>query len=75
MKRIVPGMREAGTLTRFRPAADVPEVLVPLSTMDVATIAEKRREGGGSPRARRSLDRRSLWTRLLAWRSARAQAP
>ena len=74
MMKIVPGMRELGRLTRFRPAASVPEVQAPVSTMDAATIAEKRREGGGSPRARRSLDRRSLWTRLLAWRSARAQS-
>jgi hypothetical protein len=47
----IPGAREAGMLTVFAP----PDAIVPdaPSTMDAATTAERRREGGGAPAARR----------------------
>ncbi len=46
----IPGAREAGMLTVFAP----PDAIVPdaSSTMDTATTAERRREGGGAPGGR-----------------------
>jgi hypothetical protein len=67
--QIVPGQRDGGTLTRFRPAVSPSAVPPGAGSMDAATIADRRREGGGSPRARRSMKRRSLWELLGSWRS------
>lgn len=69
--QIVPGDREPGRLTRFRPAPSAEAVQDRSSLMDAGTTAERRREGGGSPRARRATHHRSLWTRLTSWGSAK----
>lgn len=53
--RIVPGSREPGALTRFRAATRSGVSSSDPVTMDASTIADRRREGGGSPRARQSL--------------------
>jgi hypothetical protein len=61
---MIPGQREAGSLTRFavsHPAVDYPVDL----TLDAATIADRQREGGGAPSERRPLDV-SRWTALKA---------
>lgn len=49
--RIHPGQREPGVLTRFTPAPVRSSIPGP-GTMDVATILEQERAGGGAPRTR-----------------------
>ena len=51
-RTIVPGQREPGSLTRF--AVSPPAVYgVVDDTLDDATVADRRREGGGAPSERR----------------------
>jgi hypothetical protein len=63
----IPGAREPGMLTTFRALA--PSVVIPdgPSTMDAATTAERRREGGGAPGQRRPDRDRSASQGLEQW--------
>ena len=66
----VPGEREAGLLTTFAPVLMTGRGIEGGSTMDAATTAERRREGGGSPNRWRSppgwMRPRALWSRTRA---------
>jgi hypothetical protein len=60
----IPGEREPGSLTSFAPTAEGRLRIIAggPSTLDAATAADRRREGGGAPSQRRvrrnRLDRR-----------------
>jgi hypothetical protein len=63
MNDLIPGAREPGRLTRF--AAVVPDPPNGPSTMDLATIADRQREGGGAPSQRRAARDGRAWS--LRW--------
>ena len=67
---VFPGEREAGLLTTFAPVLMTGRGIEGGSTMDAATTAECRREGGGSPDRWRSapawMNPRALWSRMRA---------
>jgi hypothetical protein len=69
---VTPGLREPGRLTRFAPSVLAMHTTVD-GTMDAATIADRQREGGGSPAERRPA-RASWWSSLVAG-IRRGQAP
>ena len=60
MNDLIPGAREPGRLTRF--AALVPDAPNGPGTMDLATIADRQREGGGAPNQRRPASNGSAWS-------------
>jgi hypothetical protein len=60
---MIPGERESGPLTRFAVSPEVVHSMVDV-TMDAATIADRRREGGGAARERRPA-RVPPWTVLM----------
>lgn len=62
---VTPGLRESAALTRFAPSV-VAHAAVDM-TLDAATIADRQREGGGSPAERRP--KRAPWWKSLMARS------
>nr|AHZ45550.1 hypothetical protein [uncultured bacterium] len=60
---IIPGAREPGMLTKSEAiATSTPAARDEPSTMDLVTIAERQREGGGAPSQRRAARVRSMPT-------------
>jgi hypothetical protein len=67
---LLTGERERGLLTTFAPlAANARTIPDDAPAMDAVTIAERQREGGGAPSARRR--KRVAGERMGVWQSAR----
>lgn len=75
---MIPGAREPGSLTRFAVRPEMSQPIVDV-TIDAATLAERRREGGGAARKRhpaRVLPLTALMRRIRAmWRIRRTPPP
>ena len=75
---MIPGAREPGSLTRFAVRPEMSQPIVDV-TIDAATLAERRREGGGTARKRyraRVLPLTPLMWRIRAmWRIRRTPPP
>jgi hypothetical protein len=61
---MIPGQREAGSLTRFAVTPDMVRTGADV-TIDAAARADRQREGGGAPSERRPA-RLSRWAALVA---------
>lgn len=67
---LIPGARESGMLTSFRPSTADLCLRDGTGTMDAAATADRQREGGGAPSQRRSAEERSwkgVGRRLRQW--------